>query len=144
MKQLITQIEINASAEEIWNILTDFDKYPEWNPMIRELSGNVIPGETIEVILQQPGGSTMKFAPVVKTFVKNKQFSWKGKLFVSGLFDGEHQFILQRQSENKTIFIHREDFSGMLIPLFGQMIETKTRQGFELMNQKLKERAETR
>jgi uncharacterized protein YndB with AHSA1/START domain len=31
MKEIYTEIEINASAEEVWHVLTDFGAYPEWN-----------------------------------------------------------------------------------------------------------------
>lgn len=142
MKQLVTQIEINAPVEKVWSILTDFDKFPEWNPMIRKLSGKVKVGETILVSLQQPGGSSMTFQPTVVNFDENKLFAWQGKLIISGLFDGKHQFVLKPLSAEKTLFIHQEDFSGILIPLFSKMIDTKTREGFELMNHKLKELAE--
>jgi hypothetical protein len=33
-------------------------------------------------------------------------------------------------------------FSGILVPLFSKMINTNTRKGFELMNEKIKEVAE--
>jgi uncharacterized protein YndB with AHSA1/START domain len=35
MKELHTEIEIDASAERVWDILTDFASYPQWNPFIR-------------------------------------------------------------------------------------------------------------
>ena len=39
MKELHSEIEIDASAERVWGILTDFASYPEWNPFIRRISG---------------------------------------------------------------------------------------------------------
>lgn len=142
MKHLTTQIEINAPAERVWNILTQFDKYPDWNPMIRSLSGTVEEGQIIKVLLQQPGGSTMTFKPEVVSFKPGREFAWQGKLLMKGLFDGMHQFLLLPMSESTTVFIHREEFNGILVPLFSKMIDTKTREGFELMNRKLKELAE--
>ncbi len=142
MKQLITQIEINAAPEKIWTILTDFANYKNWNPFVKELTGNVKVGETIQVMLQPPGSNAMKFTPVVVSFEKNQGFSWKGKLFIGGLFDGEHIFELKPINEHKTLFVQRENFSGILIPFLGKMIDTTTRQGFEAMNTKLKELVE--
>ena len=43
MKEIYTEIEINASANIIWRIITDFEGYPHWNPFIKEISG--IPGK---------------------------------------------------------------------------------------------------
>ncbi len=30
MKQIHTEIEIDATPEEVWGVLTDFGRYPEW------------------------------------------------------------------------------------------------------------------
>ncbi len=35
MKSLETDIIINAPIDPVWNILVDFDSYPEWNPFIK-------------------------------------------------------------------------------------------------------------
>ena len=142
MKQLQTQIEINASPEKVWRILSDFENYKNWNPFVKHLTGKVEPGSNIEVLLQPPGGSAMKFKPKVLTFEKNKRFSWKGKLFIPGLFDGEHIYELNELAANKTLFVQRENFSGILVPFLNKMIDNQTRRGFELMNTKLKEVAE--
>jgi uncharacterized protein YndB with AHSA1/START domain len=37
MKELHSEIEIDASAERVWAILTDFASYPRWNPFIRSI-----------------------------------------------------------------------------------------------------------
>ena len=34
-----TEIEIDAPAEEVFSILMDFDKYPEWNPLTVRIDG---------------------------------------------------------------------------------------------------------
>jgi uncharacterized membrane protein len=34
MKEIHTEIEINAPAEKVWRVLTDFAAYPEWNPFV--------------------------------------------------------------------------------------------------------------
>ena len=39
-------------------------------------------------------------------------------------------------------FVQREIFSGLLVPLFAKDLNTKTKQGFEAMNQALKQLAE--
>ena len=47
MKEIYSEIEINAPANVVWDIITDFDNYPEWNPFIMEISGNQIVGKQI-------------------------------------------------------------------------------------------------
>ena len=37
MKEIYTEIEINSSAEEVWNILINFANYPNWNPFMKQI-----------------------------------------------------------------------------------------------------------
>ena len=41
MKQIQTEILINAPIEKVWAILTDLHAYAEWNPFIRKIEGNL-------------------------------------------------------------------------------------------------------
>ena len=102
----------------------------------------MIVGRSFNVRIEPPEAQGMSFKPVLLAFEPNKEFRWKGKLFVKGLFDGEHQFKLLKNSDGSTTLIQSEKFSGILVPLFSKMIDTNTRKGFELMNEKLKELAE--
>jgi hypothetical protein len=47
--ELYSQIEIRASPERIWEILSDFLNYPDWNPFIRNIQGKAVVGERITV-----------------------------------------------------------------------------------------------
>ena len=49
MRQLRAEIEIAAPPERVWEVLFDFDAYPEWNPFIRRISGSPREGEKLEV-----------------------------------------------------------------------------------------------
>lgn len=141
-KQLKTRILINASPEKVWQVLTNFNDYPNWNPFIKELTKEVKVGNIIRVKLQPEGQKGMVFKPKVLSFDVNKRFSWQGHLFMPGIFDGEHIFELLDNGNGSTTFIQSENFKGVLVPLFSKMLDGATKQGFEAMNQKLKERAE--
>ncbi len=142
MKELRTEIEIGAPAERVWQILTDFASYPEWNPFVRSISGEAKEGAQLEVYLQPSGARGMTFRPTVLNAEPSRQFSWLGHLFISGLFDGEHAFEIERLAENRVRFVQRESFRGLLVPLLLRMVENDTRRGFEEMNAALKSRAE--
>ena len=142
MKELHSQIDINASAERVWHLLTDFASYPQWNPFIRRISGEPTTGERLQARIEPPGGQGMTFKPKVLTAEPNRELRWLGHLLVPGLFDGEHSFTIQPLEENRCRFVQREAFKGLLVPLFARSLETNTQRGFEEMNQALKERAE--
>ena len=59
MKEIRTEIQINASASAVWNVLTDFRAYPDWNPFMVYLKGKPAVGERIEVKMVPPGSKGM-------------------------------------------------------------------------------------
>lgn len=140
--ELRTEIHINATAEAVWSVLTDFESYPDWNPFIIELEGDVKEGNRIHVRISPPNSRTMDFKPEVLEFEENKSFRWKGKLWIRGIFDGEHIFELLEHEDGSTTLVHREIFGGILVPFFRKQLFTNTREGFILMNEGIKERAE--
>ena len=142
MRQLNSEIEIGASAERVWQLLTDFDRYPQWNPFIRSITGRPEPHTRLKVFIQPSGARGMSFSPTVLKAEHNRELRWLGHLFISGVFDGEHIFTIEPITENKVRFIQREEFSGFLVPLFWNGLDKDTRRGFNEMNSALKKLAE--
>jgi hypothetical protein len=64
-----------------------------------------------------------------------------GHLLVSGVFDGEHYFLLEPIGSERTRFTQGEKFSGLLVGLLGGMLSA-TEAGFKAMNTALKKQAE--
>ncbi len=85
----------------------------------------------------------MAFRPIVLRHSVGREFRWKGKLLVPGLFDGEHYFGLAPAADGSTHFTHGEHFSGLLVPLFRSALDRGTKAGFEAMNVALKQRVES-
>jgi uncharacterized protein YndB with AHSA1/START domain len=54
MRELTAEIEIAASPDRVWEVLTDLDAYPAWNPFIRRASGELREGARLEVVIQPP------------------------------------------------------------------------------------------
>ena len=139
---LTTQITIAAPAARVWQILTDFAAYPEWNPFIRSAQGTPRPGETLTVHIGASGTKGMTFRPKVLSATPERELRWLGHLAVPGLFDGEHLFTLNATAATACVFQQSEAFRGLLVPLFRSALDRDTKRGFEEMNQALKARAE--
>ncbi|CDN73143.1 SRPBCC domain-containing protein [Elizabethkingia anophelis] len=140
-KEIKTEIVIQAAPEKIWKILTDFGSYPQWNPFIVSVTGEVENGNKIVVSIKPPDRKGMIFKPIILTRINNKELSWQGKLLFKGLFDGKHKFELIDNGDGTTTFIQSEKFSGIFVWLFNPR---NTKKGFNEMNQKLKELAESK
>ena len=137
-KHITTSIVIKAPKKNVWDVLMDFEKYPEWNSFITSISGKPIVGNQLSATIQK-----MKFKPIVLISEPNQELKWIGKLFIKGLFDGEHRFHLSEDKEGNTIFEQSEFFSGILVKLFSKGLDKNTKTGFDRMNKELKKRAES-
>jgi hypothetical protein len=142
MKVLHTEIEIDAPAERVWRVLTDFAAYPEWSPFVRRAEGEVTVGARLQVSIEPPGGRGMSFRPTVLVAAPDRELRWLGRLWVPGLFDGEHAFVIEPLDEGRVRFIQRERFGGLLVPVLSKMLDGATRRGFGEMNLALKLRCE--
>ena len=141
MKKLHSQIDIDASAGCVWDILTDFASYPQWNPFIRRISGELKVGERLEVRLEPPDSRGITLRPTVLRAEPNRLMRWLGHLLVPGVFDGEHSLAIEPLEEDRVRFFQHEAFKGVLVPLVARSLNNTLR-GFEEMNAALKERAE--
>ena len=140
METIETTETIAAPPERVWQILTDFDAYPEWNPFIIEGSGQAAEGEKLKLRMQPPGGRAMTFKPLVLRASPGEDLRWRGRLLVPGIFDGEHWFRLEPEGDG-TRLDHGERFTGILPRFMGKVLK-QSEAGFIELNSALKQRAE--
>jgi len=142
MHALKTEIDITAHPDTVWGILTDFAAYPKWNPFICAISGGLTPGSRLSIQLRPPGGKTITVRPTLLAAEPGREFRWRGRFLIPGLFTGEHFFRLERMHQGNTRLVHGELFSGLLVKPMQSFLNGATREGFIAMNEALKQRAE--
>ncbi len=143
MKEIHTEIEIDAPAETVWRVLTDFAAYNKWNPFVRRVEGEVSVGARLHVTIQPSGGKAMSFRPTVLVAEPNRELRWLGHFWLPGLFDGEHSFSIEPLDKGRVRFVQRERFGGLLVSLLSTMLDRDIRRGFEEMNRALRLRCES-
>jgi len=141
MREFRTEIDIDAPAERVWEILMDFHAFPEWNPFIRQVNGKPEVGSRLEVQIGASGTRPMRFRPKVKVVVPNREFRWLGRVGLPGIFDGEHIFELTARTSTSCHFVQRERFRGLFVPFLARRLEEDVRRGFDEMNRALQTRA---
>lgn len=60
-KTFHAEIEIPATPEEVWSVLTDEAGYRHWNPLLVPSSGEIAPGNEIVYQMTQPNGKQSEF-----------------------------------------------------------------------------------
>src|SRR5436309_9656686 len=121
-KQLRTEIDIDATPERVWQILTDFAAYPQWNPFLTSASGTPVTGARLTVRMQPEGGRAMTFRPTVREAVPQRRLRWLGRLLLPGIFDGEHSFTIEPRDGGVRL-VQQEKFRGVLVPLLARSLD---------------------
>ena len=138
MKEYRATTTISASPETIWQILTDAASYPEWDPNVHRIEGQIAPGEKITAYTKLSPGRA--FPVTVTEFVPKQKMTWSGGMPL-GLFKGERMFTLVPNDNDSITFTVREIFSGPLLPLIGRSLPDLST-AFEQFAAGLKSRAE--
>ncbi|QPV63488.1 SRPBCC domain-containing protein [Halosimplex litoreum] len=139
--EIFTAIDIDASPETVWSVLTDFDAYDDWNPRTR-ITGRAEAGERLVVAPGPDAEGMPTFRPRVLRADEPTELRWLGHLYVRGLFDGEHVFAIEELDDGRTRFTQSERFGGVLVRPLLRLYGDDTEAGFEAVNAALKARAE--
>jgi hypothetical protein len=135
-----TDVLIDCPPQTVWKVLTATADYPLWNPEITRLEGQLREGNVIEFV-EGAGQDAMVFHPKILAVAPDRELRWKGYVGFSGIFDGEHRFILVPVG-SKTRFIQAETFTGLLAGKLTEDILQTTVDSMQAMNVALKRRAE--
>ncbi|MEF8791361.1 MAG: SRPBCC domain-containing protein [Haloarculaceae archaeon] len=141
MSDIHTAIEIDAPTGTVWSVLTDFEAYPEWNPYSR-IEGQPRVGERLRVSPGPEAGRAPTFRPRVLA-ADGRELRWLGHLYVRGLFDGEHSFVVEDLGEGRSKLTQSETFSGLLVGPIVRFVGEETEANFRGGNEALKARAES-
>ncbi len=134
-----TAVEIDAPQDEVYAVLANLEVYPEWNPYHRRVEGKFEVGSEMTIYVTRPDGKEVKVPPHMMRIVENKEITWGGG--VRGIFYGVHSFLLEPQSNGKTLLKHNEDFSGFAVG-FADLPPDVIAEGYHQMNMALKYRLE--
>jgi hypothetical protein len=140
--ELRTEVEIDAEPQRVWSVLVDFERYPQWNPFVSSLEGAIALGAPLALVITPADGSERRQRATLSRFEPGRQLGWKTRLWLPGLFDGEHFVQLDETGEGRTRLINAADFRGVLVNYMGRAL-TETTRGLVGMNQALKRRIES-
>jgi hypothetical protein len=143
LKEISTEITINAEMHKVWQILTEFGEYNKWNPFVRKIEGTAKVGSRLKIHLHTSKGKTRTYRPYITKVEPHKELRWYGKSILPGIFNGERIFTLESISKEQTKFIHKEIFAGILVDLIGNRLDKDILDIFTEMNDDLKKWAET-
>ena len=139
-KKIQNQIDIDAGAEVVWEILAEVNNYKNWNPFLSQAHGQVLEGSFLELTMSPPGSSPRQKKVLVTTLKPCNELSWKGIKVHSLYFSGHNRFKLISLSESQTRLVQEEVFAGLLVPFISAWLDQHMSAGFRQMLTALKRR----
>ena len=147
MKVNRSEIDIDAPAGRVFDIVCDLGRYPEWNVFTPRMSAEkVVVGEEFDLDCQMTDKKLLKDEHEVFLAYEpeNYKVCWgtsrtKGR---PGIKSFRWQ-ICEELDENRTHFVNFEEFHGILAPLVQWLYGKKLRTAFDKYCRALKERAES-
>jgi hypothetical protein len=135
-----TSIDIAATRDQVWAVLTDFANYGQWNPFMVSAVGAAVAGTRMTNTISDASGSKMTFRPTITKAEPGRELRWMGRLGMPGVFDGEHWFTIEPLSTGGSRLRQGENFSGLLVPLLTGKLRRGTLPQFHAMNAALANR----
>ncbi|WLQ49024.1 SRPBCC domain-containing protein [Streptomyces poriferorum] len=144
--RLTASIEIEASSDEVWQVLTDLSAYPQWNPFITSTQvtsegGRLEEGATLRNVMHDRTGDTV-FSPELLTVDPGRELRWIGKMGPGWIADGEHRFVIEEAGGGRVRLTQSESFTGVAVPFAEGMLRADTLPQFRAMNEALARRVE--
>lgn len=144
MYTLIDEMEIAASADRVWAVLTEFERYPDWNPYILRLETDRQPGSRITLRIVQPNWKKpLTLHPRLTNLDdRYREVRWEGRVGIPLIFDTNHWIRVERIEDDRSRVVQAERFSGLFSSLLPSSARRATKLAFRLMAKALRERVE--
>lgn len=107
---------VEASKQEAWAVLTDFDAYDEWNPFIRQASGEARVGTRLRLEAVLPGHDPESLDAKVLVARPERKLRWQDRLYLPGLRDWEYEFVLLPVEPGRVLVVQQLHVEGLLAP----------------------------
>ncbi|WP_419927017.1 SRPBCC family protein [Candidatus Poriferisocius sp.] len=105
-----SDIVIEATPEQVWEVLTDFEAMPDWSSSLQGVVGDLSDGGQATAIFLSEG--ELSEFPHILTWEEGRSFSWSDELlFAPGIVD-HHQYIVDRTDGVATLFVQTDQLTG--------------------------------
>jgi hypothetical protein len=137
------RIGVTATTDAIWEVLSDVNRWSDWNPLYPKASGVIRIGEALELEEQLPGLKPRGVRPVVLDWAPYDHIHWRTSM-ARGWVKSLRFIEIEELKPGSCIFSNGEIFSGLLTRYMVRPVRSQIRQGFEAMGEALKAEAEKR
>lgn len=139
-------IEIDASPEDVWEMVTDLERSAEWNDhiVLSSAPAGLIEGKKLRMRTRHPETKHLKasFRATITTLTPHREFTWEARILARWLLTATDTIRLDPLEGNRTQVTQSMMFEGVLSP--GVPFLTSIGNIQEVSNLKLRELVEKR
>lgn len=135
--------EIDAPRAEVWDVLSDFERYPEWNPFTPEVRTTLEPGTPVEMrVVLWTGVRDQR--EVVRQVVPGERICWGMHMGAPWLVNAERCQWLEPLPGGRTRYVTEDRIAGVVAPLVLLLYGASMQRGFDGVARGLKATCERR
>ena len=98
MRELRTEIQISAPIDQVWQVLTDFDHWKDWNPIIKQVNGSATVHSRLKITMcGSDGKDTMQYQATVLEANPPANFRWRATMISGFMFTNDRVFELREK-----------------------------------------------
>jgi hypothetical protein len=137
-------VDIAAAPEAVWQVMTDFDRYPEWNPFAVRCSTSLLPGDPIDmsVAFILPGRRRLRQREWIRTHTPGREFSYSMAPVPFSALRSRRTQSITPLGDAQTRYTSRFELSGWLHPVVQLLLGARLHRGFHAMTAALLKRVE--
>ncbi|HEX8568681.1 MAG TPA: SRPBCC domain-containing protein [Caulobacteraceae bacterium] len=133
------RIGVAAPAENIWELLADVERWPQWNPLYTQAKGKLGIGAALKLRESLPGKPPREFQPVIVDWEPRSQIVWRE----NGVLARTMRYIeIETLTETGCIFANGAFFHGVAGELQAKTQRRAIFEGFKSLGEAVKDLAE--
>ena len=135
------QFEIDAPADLVWQVLTDFPRYAEWNPFLPACSSSLRPGDPIDLQVKLGAKPQLQREWMIE-HQPGRRFAYRMKPVPLSALSSQRSHDVEALGAARTRYRSYFHLKGWMMPLVRTLLGRRLEAGFAQMSEGLKRQAE--
>jgi uncharacterized protein YndB with AHSA1/START domain len=136
-------VDIDAPVELVWQVITDFPRYGEWNPFCVECRSSLVPGEPIDMLVKLVGSTPRRQREWVRTHTPGHELSYAMKPVPLGALHSQRSHTVTALGSDRTRYESHFELAGRLQPVVTALLGKALERGFAGMTAGIRRQAES-
>ena len=135
-------VSINGSPHDVWQVLIDLDRYPQWNRYATEAVGELRVGGEVEINVPRQREQRGLVNNRVTELVVDERLCWRSLSWYRFLVYGIRCRHLEAQPDGTTVFREVETMHGLLAGVVHRAMAPQLLRGLQTECDSLKQEVE--